>query len=80
MAVLLLAEHDNKTLAPATAKALAAAQEFGGEVDILVAGENAGAVAEAAAKLAGVRKVLLAEAPQLNAAPCRRDCQSRSCR
>ena len=65
MAVLLLAEHDNKTLAPATAKALAAAKEFGGEVDILVAGENARAVADAAAKLAGVRKVLLADAPQL---------------
>ena len=66
MAVLLLAEHDNKTLAPATAKALAAAKEFGGDVDILVAGENARAVADAAAKLAGVRKVLLADAPQLN--------------
>ena len=66
MAVLLLAEHDNKALAPATAKALAAAKEFGGEVDILVAGENARTVADAAAKLAGVRKVLLAEAPHLN--------------
>jgi electron transfer flavoprotein alpha subunit len=65
MAVLLLAEHDNKTLASATAKALDAAEKFGGEVDILVAGENAQGVAEAAAKLAGVRKVLLAEAPQL---------------
>jgi len=65
MAVLLLAEHDNKTLAPATSKALAAAKEFGGDVDILVAGENASAVADAAAKLAGVRKVLLADAPQL---------------
>ena len=80
MAVLLLAEHDNKTLAPATAKALAAAKEFGGDVDILVAGENARAVADAAAKLAGVRKVLLADAPQLSAAACRRGCQSRSCR
>ena len=66
MAVLLLAEHDNKALAPATAKVLAAAKEFGGEVDILVAGENARTVADAAAKLAGVRKVLLAEAPHLN--------------
>ena len=65
MAVLLLAEHDNKSLAPATAKALAAAERFGGEVDILVAGEGARGVAEAAAKLAGVRKVLLADAPQL---------------
>jgi electron transfer flavoprotein alpha subunit len=66
MAVLLLAEHDNKSLAPATAKALTAAEKFGGEVDILVAGEEARGVAEAAAKLAGVRKVLLAEAPQLS--------------
>jgi len=65
MAVLLLAEHDNKSLAPATAKALAAAERFGGEVDILVAGDGARGVAEAAAKLAGVRKVLLADAPQL---------------
>jgi electron transfer flavoprotein alpha subunit len=65
MAVLLLAEHDNKTLAPATAKALDAAAKFGGEVDILIAGENCRGVAEEAAKLAGVRKVLLAEAPQL---------------
>jgi electron transfer flavoprotein alpha subunit len=65
MAVLLLAEHDNKTLAPATAKALTAARSFGGDVDIFVAGESCKAVAEAAAKLDGVRKVLLAEAPHL---------------
>ena len=64
MAVLLLAEHDNQALAPATAKALAAAERFGGEVDILVAGRGCRGVAEAAAKLAGVRKVLLADAPQ----------------
>jgi electron transfer flavoprotein alpha subunit len=66
MAVLLVAEHDNATLAPATAKALAAAEKFGGDVDILVAGEGASAVAEAAAKLKGVRKVLLADAPHLS--------------
>ncbi|MGH6865209.1 MAG: electron transfer flavoprotein subunit alpha/FixB family protein [Methyloceanibacter sp.] len=65
MAVLLLAEHDNKTLAPATAKALSAALAFGGDVDILVAGEDCKSVAEEAAKLEGVRKVLLAEAPHL---------------
>ncbi|MEM7192062.1 MAG: electron transfer flavoprotein subunit alpha/FixB family protein, partial [Pseudomonadota bacterium] len=65
MAVLLLAEHDNQTLAPATAKALSAAKEFGADVDILVAGEGCSAVADEAAKLDGVRKVLLAEAPQL---------------
>jgi electron transfer flavoprotein alpha subunit len=66
MAVLLLAEHDNKILAPATAKALTAARPFGGDVDILVAGEGCRAVAEQAAKLDGVRKVLLAEAPHLS--------------
>lgn len=65
MAVLLLAEHDNKTLSPETAKALTAAGKFGGDIDIVVAGENASGVAEQAAKLAGARKILLAEAPQL---------------
>ncbi len=65
MAVLLLAEHDNKALSPATAKALTAARAIGPEVDILVLGEGCRAVAEAAAKLEGVRKVLLAEAPHL---------------
>jgi electron transfer flavoprotein alpha subunit len=65
MAILLLAEHDNNSLAPATAKTLDAAAKFGSDVDILVAGENASAVADAAAKLSGVRKVLLAEAPHL---------------
>ncbi len=65
MAVLLFAEHDNATLAPATAKALTAAREFGGDVDILVAGEGCKVVADEAAKLEGVRKVLLADSPQL---------------
>ena len=65
MAVLLLAEHDNKVLAPATAKALTAARAFGADVDVLVAGEGCRAVAEAASKLEGVSKVLLAEAPYL---------------
>lgn len=65
MAVLLLAEHDNTALAPATAKALTAAREFGSDVDILVAGESCKAVADEAAKLDGVRKVLLADAPHL---------------
>jgi len=65
MTVLLLAEHDNQALAPATAKALTAARAFGGDVDILVAGEGCKGVADEAAKLEGVRKVLLAEAPQL---------------
>ena len=66
MAILLLAEHDNKTLAPATAKALTAAQAFGGDVDILVVGENCRPVADQAAKFDDVRKVLIAEGPHLS--------------
>src|SRR4030067_1726787 len=66
MAVLLLAEHDNKSLAPATAKALTAARAFGSDVDILIVGQDCRGVAEQAAKLDGVRKILLAEAPHLS--------------
>ncbi len=65
MAIFLIADHSGNVLAPATAKALTAAQRIGGDIDILVAGKGCGAVAEAAAKLGGVRKVLLAEADQL---------------
>src|SRR5262245_50703030 len=65
MRVLLLAEHDNKALSPAVAKTVSAAAGLGGSVDILVAGAGAGPVAEAAAKLDGVAKVLHADAPQL---------------
>ncbi len=61
MAVLVLADHDNAALSDATAKTVTAAIAFGGDVDILVAGEGAGDVATEAAKLAGVRKVLHAE-------------------
>ena len=65
MAVLLLAEHDNKALNAVTAKALSAAKALGSEVHVLVAGNGCKVVAEAAAKLSGVSKVLLAEAPHL---------------
>jgi len=65
MAILLIAEHDNNTLSEQTAKALSAAQKIGGEIDILVAGQGAKAAADAAARLAGVRKVLLAESDAL---------------
>jgi electron transfer flavoprotein alpha subunit len=61
MTTLLVAEHDNKSLKDATAKALTAAAAMGGPVDILVAGKDCRPAAEAAAKLAGVGKVLLAE-------------------
>src|ERR1700722_6653608 len=61
MTTLLIAEHDNASVKDSTKKALTAATALGGEVDVLVAGENAKAAADAAAKLAGVRKVLLAD-------------------
>ena len=63
MTTLLLAEHDNKSLKDSTNKALTAAKELGGDVHILVAGSGCKAVADAAAKLDGVKKVLLADAP-----------------
>jgi electron transfer flavoprotein alpha subunit len=61
MTTLLLAEHDNRTLKDATNKALTAAKEIGQPVHVLVAGKGARAVAEAAAKLDGTSKVLLAD-------------------
>lgn len=63
MATLLIAEHDHETLKDSTNKALTAASALGGEVHVLVAGGGQGTkvAAEAAAKLKGVTKVLLAE-------------------
>ena len=63
MATLLVAEHDNKTLNGVTAKALTAAKGLGGDIHVLVAGSGCKPVAEQAAKLEGVAKVLLADAP-----------------
>ena len=65
MAILLLADHDNASLSDQTAKALTAATQIGGDVHILVAGKGAKAAADAAAKLSGVSKVLLAESDEL---------------
>ena len=65
MAVLLIAEHENTTLNPATAKALTAARALDDEVHILVAGQDCRPAAEAAAALDGASKVLLADAPHL---------------
>src|SRR5438270_2956656 len=62
MTTLLLAEHDNKSLKDATNKALTAAKALGADVHVLVAGAGAKSVADAAAKLDGVAKVLLADA------------------
>ena len=65
MAVLLLAEHTNDALNPATGKALSAALALGGDVHILVAGANCRAAAEEAAKLNGASKILIADAAHL---------------
>ncbi|MCG5074533.1 electron transfer flavoprotein subunit alpha/FixB family protein [Paraburkholderia tagetis] len=62
---LVIAEHDNATIKAATLNTVAAAQKIGGDIHVLVAGHNAQAAADAAAKIAGVAKVLLADAPQL---------------
>ncbi|WP_321876082.1 electron transfer flavoprotein subunit alpha/FixB family protein [Paraburkholderia bannensis] len=65
MTNLVIAEHDNASIKAATLNTVAAAQKIGGDVHVLVAGHNAQAAADAAAKIAGVSKVLLADAPQL---------------
>jgi electron transfer flavoprotein alpha subunit len=61
MTTLLIAEHDNKSLKDATSKALTAAKALGADVHVLVAGKNCKSVADSAAKLGGVAKVLLAD-------------------
>ena len=63
MTVLVVADHDNSALVPIVLNTVAAAAALGGDVHVLVAGENAGAAAEAASKIAGVAKVLHAESP-----------------
>ena len=64
---LVIAEHDNASIKAATLNTIAAAQKIGGDIHVLVAGHNAQGAADAAAKIAGVSKVLLADAPQLEA-------------
>ncbi|MEC8887052.1 MAG: FAD-binding protein [Pseudomonadota bacterium] len=61
MSILVLADHNNETLNGATLNVVAAAQKIGGDITVLVAGSGAQAVADAAAKVAGVSKVLLAD-------------------
>ncbi|MCJ8520282.1 electron transfer flavoprotein alpha subunit [Pseudorhizobium tarimense] len=65
MAILLLAEHDNSSVSDQTAKALTAAKAIGGDIHVLVAGSGAQGAADAAAKLDGVSKVLLADSGDL---------------
>ena len=64
MSTLVIAEHNNAELASATFSAVAAAKAISGDTDILVAGSGCGAVAEAAAKIPGIGKVLLADSAE----------------
>jgi electron transfer flavoprotein alpha subunit len=66
MTILVLAEHQDTQLDEATAKAVSAAGQMGGEIHVLVAGSGCRAAAEAAARLMGVAKVLLADEPSLS--------------
>ena len=61
MSILVIADHNNQVLNGATLNVVAAAQKIGGDITVLVAGSGAQAVADAAAKVAGVSKVLLAD-------------------
>jgi electron transfer flavoprotein alpha subunit len=63
--ILVLAEHDGRTVRKATLNTVAAAQKIGGEIHVLVAGHNCAEAAKAAAQVAGVKKVVHADAPQL---------------
>jgi electron transfer flavoprotein alpha subunit len=65
MSVLVLAEHDHLQVKKATLNTVAAAKSIGGEIHVLVAGHNAGGAAKAASQIAGVAKVLHADAPHL---------------
>src|ERR1700741_1231402 len=67
MTNLVIAEHDGASIKAATLNTVAAAQKIGGDIHVLVAGHNAQGAADAAAQIAGVSKVLLADAPQLEA-------------
>ena len=62
MAILVIAEHDNASLKSATLNAVSAAAKIGGDIHVLVVGAGCGAAAEAAAKIAGVAKVKVADA------------------
>jgi electron transfer flavoprotein alpha subunit len=66
MAALVIAEHDNASIKGATLNTVTAAAQCGGDVHVLVAGSGAGAAAQAAAQIAGVSKVLHADAPGLD--------------
>jgi len=64
MSILIVAEHDNASLKPATLNTVTAAGQLGGDIAILVAGEGCSAAAQAAAKIVGVTKVLCADSAE----------------
>lgn len=64
MSILVVAEHDNKNLNASTLATIAAANKIGSDIEVLVTGESVNAIAEQAAKVRGVKKVLVADAPQ----------------
>ncbi|MGB0449611.1 MAG: electron transfer flavoprotein subunit alpha/FixB family protein [Porticoccaceae bacterium] len=66
MSILIIAEHDNSSLKPATLNSVTAAGEIGGDIDILVAGSDCQAAADQAAQVAGINKVLVADDPAYN--------------
>jgi electron transfer flavoprotein alpha subunit len=65
MTSLVIAEHDNQVLKPSTLNTIAAAVQIGDDIDVLVAGENCAAAAQAAAQIPGVKRVRVADAAQL---------------
>ena len=65
MSILVIAEHDNQSIKPATLNTVAAAQKIGGEITVLVAGHQCADAGKAAAAIAGVAKVVVADAAQL---------------
>jgi len=64
MSILVIAEHDGKQLKPGTTNTVTAAAKIGGDITVLVAGQQCADAAQTAAKIAGIKKVLLADAPQ----------------
>ncbi|HXF16605.1 MAG TPA: FAD-binding protein [Burkholderiales bacterium] len=63
MAILIIGEHDNAAIKPAVLNTVAAAQEIGGDIDILIAGYQCATAAQGAAGIPGIRKILMADAP-----------------
>ncbi|HPF77928.1 MAG TPA: electron transfer flavoprotein subunit alpha/FixB family protein, partial [Alphaproteobacteria bacterium] len=66
MSVLVIAEHDHKSIKPVTLNVITAARKIDSDVHVLVAGTDCGAAADAAAKIHGITKVLKCDAPELS--------------